>query len=625
MAGATVRRPSYKDVLQPALHRRFTTTALILTGIAYGYGILLGRWNSFLWSWFPIGPVGLRMAFLLPTCFSLLILRIAQYHVGRRTSDSGIETFLQHAVRIQTAEALFTYTFASYSFSQVYLWSLPEDAGLGWITYFAPDRARLNEKTIFFATHFVILGLYQGVVHLFRDEDRIILGTARPGKGTVEKQPAESPIWRVVAELPRVAAVSLNQSFFGVLLSMFVYTVFLRSNIWRMMLFFFRPIYNLPRTNLLPSSLPFTLSALGRSFFASFMLLVLLNTGNTAFSIFLAKEPLKNGKPLSSDSKDPNGSLLNGLKSKKDPIKCFAMWELAFIARDYEDRRKAIYEDIDRKGGPMWTQIYGICLEVLKGIESRIDSYGKPSAPSPTETEKVEPKKRTTAPPKEDAIFQSTPQKPKFLEEVEKVVNQATVAPGQGSQLSPLAKKALESGKTQLLKVQKEVTGSDDPQGLFKELALKVLNSAAGWPFRREYGRRLAHAVLGAPYGEPSIYINAVTALSLLAAQSLTEDKYGNVQRDVATIIRTLTTITKKLETFSANLTPHWTDISGSKSCPEVEGVLAAFKEALGQLIKEFAPYQRDLRLSLTDMRLAKEAACTERKEDDAVEMKQVR
>jgi nucleoporin NDC1 len=259
----------------------------------------------------------------LPTCFSLLILRIAQYHVGRRTSDSGIETFLQHAVKIQTAEALFTYTFAAYSFSQVYRWSLPEDAGLGLITYFAPDRARLNEKAIFFMSHFVILGLYQGLVHLFKDDDRIVLGTARPRKGDEkgEKQPAESPIWRVVAELPRIAAMSFNQSIVGIFLSMLVYTVFLRSTIWRIMLFFLRPIYNLPRTNLLPSSMPFALSALGRSFFASFLLLALLNTGNAAFSIFLAKEPLKNGKPLSSDSKDPNGSLLNGLKSKKDPIR----------------------------------------------------------------------------------------------------------------------------------------------------------------------------------------------------------------------------------------------------------------------------------------------------------------
>lgn len=275
----------------------------------------------------------MRACFLLPTCFSLLILRIAQYHVGRRTSDSAFHTFVQHAVKIQTAEALFTYTFAAYYFSQVYLWSLPESAGLGWITYFAPDRARLNEKAIFFTTHFVVLGLYQGLTHLFKDDDRIILGVAKPksGNGNGEQPPVESPIWRVVGELPRVAAMSVNQSLAGIFLSMLVYTVFVRSTIWRIMLFFLRPIYNLPRTNLLPSSLPFSLSALSRTFFASLLLLVLLNTGNAAFSIFLAKEPLKNGKPLSSDSKDPNGSLLNGLKSKKDSIRvCILFSEMSF-------------------------------------------------------------------------------------------------------------------------------------------------------------------------------------------------------------------------------------------------------------------------------------------------------
>jgi nucleoporin NDC1 len=264
----------------------------------------------------------------MPTCFSLLILRIAQYHVGRRTSDSGIQTFLQHSLKIQTVEALFTYTFAAYSFSQVYLWSLPGDAGLGWITYFATDRARLNEKAIFFTTHFVVLGIYQGMLHLFKDDDRIVLGTAtsRKSDGKTEKA-AESPLQRVAAELPRVATVSFNQSLVSVLLSMLVYTVFLRSTIWRVMLFFLRPIYNLPRTNLLPSSMPFSMSTLGRSFFGSFLLLALLNAGNTAFSVFLAKEPLKNGKPLSSDSKDPNGSLLNGLKSKKDPIRVCLLFD----------------------------------------------------------------------------------------------------------------------------------------------------------------------------------------------------------------------------------------------------------------------------------------------------------
>ena len=36
----------YKNVLQPALHRRFIATLLMLGGLAYVYAIALANWNS---------------------------------------------------------------------------------------------------------------------------------------------------------------------------------------------------------------------------------------------------------------------------------------------------------------------------------------------------------------------------------------------------------------------------------------------------------------------------------------------------------------------------------------------------------------------------------------------------
>lgn len=308
-------------------------------------------------------------------------------------------------------------------------------------------------------------------------------------------------------------------------------------------------------------------------------------------------------------------------------LQCFAMWELAFIARDFQDRRKTIYEDIDRKDGPMWSQIYGICLEVLKSVETRVDTYGKPPAPRGPEPDiRAESKKRTLPVPRdEDGIFQPTPQKPKFAAEVEKVVTNAATSPGQGSQLSPVAKKAYERSKQQLLRAQQEFTGSDDPQSLFKGFALKVVTSAVGWPFRQEYHRRLTKAALGTPYAEPSLYINAASALGLLAEHSLVEDKYGNVQRDVAAIIRTLTAVTKKLHDFKESLPLHWTDVNGARECPEVEEVLGVLQDALARLVAAFGPYARDLRLSLTDMRLAREAVTLGDKAENNQEMRQVR
>jgi hypothetical protein len=53
---------------------------------------------------------------------------------------------------------------------------------------------------------------------------------------------------------------------------------------------------------------------------AMFLLSLLWDISDIFFTMQLTREPLKNGQPLTTESKDPNGSLLNGLKSKKARI-----------------------------------------------------------------------------------------------------------------------------------------------------------------------------------------------------------------------------------------------------------------------------------------------------------------
>ncbi|KAL2260983.1 hypothetical protein VTK26DRAFT_4829 [Humicola hyalothermophila] len=621
MAAATVRRSPYKDFLQPALQRRFATASLFVLSIAYLQALLLASWDSFWWPWFPLGPTGIRALFFFFCGISVIILRISQYHPGLRTSDSAFITFLRYAPQFQTVETLFTYTASAYLFTQIYLWSLPEKSGLELITYYTSDRARLNEKHIFFVTHLVLLGISQALQHLFKDTDRLSLGTVKPenGNGKAEEGDSSTQFRRLRDQLPGVIVQTVNQSVVGLMTSIFVYPIFLRATIWKTMMMFLRPIYNLPRTNMVPTTLPFSFPTIVRCWLVSLMLLFAWTAANTAFSLFLVKSPLKNGKPLTSDSKDPNGSLLNGLKNKKLSIKCFAMWELAYIARDFPDRRKAIYEDIDRKDGPMWSQVYKLCLDVLKGLEINMDTYLSPP-PTPEQQAAAEAagaavKERTTAPPKDEEIFQPLPPpKPGLRNQVERAVRQAALTgPNQPTPLSPAAKRAVDTTKQQLLKLQQGATGTEDTQGLLKDLALRFLRSPAGWPFRQHHGRRLAHAVLGAPYGEPSLYVNAACALGLLAVRSLQEDKYGHVQRDVAGLIRALTTLVAKVDEFRATrLGVHWTDVEEEekkKECKEVDDVVEAMRDALRRLVEAFGPYARDLRLSLKDMRLAREAA----------------
>ena len=46
MAATTIRRAPYKDFLQPALHRRFSSTATVLLAVSYVQAVFLSHWDS---------------------------------------------------------------------------------------------------------------------------------------------------------------------------------------------------------------------------------------------------------------------------------------------------------------------------------------------------------------------------------------------------------------------------------------------------------------------------------------------------------------------------------------------------------------------------------------------------
>lgn len=223
----------------------------------------------------------------------------------------------------QTLEAIVSYTLSAWLFSQIYLWSATED--LAWVSIQpgVGGRVRLNEKPIFFTVHFLVLGIVHGALHISRDEDRLRLNAARLQAN--DAPPADAPRpWskRLMNEVPLLAHRALVQTLAVLVFNIVFYHVALRSLAWRIALVVFRPFYTMPKTNLAPTthggmSFPLWVKCSG----ASFMLLFLWLASNRMFSMFLVRPPLKNGNPLTSESKDQNGSLLNGLKSKKLPIK----------------------------------------------------------------------------------------------------------------------------------------------------------------------------------------------------------------------------------------------------------------------------------------------------------------
>ncbi|KAI3395567.1 hypothetical protein diail_1079 [Diaporthe ilicicola] len=609
---APVRRAPYKDFLQPALHRRFTSTASILLGIAFVEAVVLASWDSLFWAVFPIGPTGIRAFFIFLCGLAIIVLRIAQYHVGLRTSNSGLETFLKYAATPQTLEAVVSYTLSSWLFSQIYLWSSTED--LAWVSIQpgVGGRVRLNEKPIFLTVHFLVLGVVHGGLHIVRDDDRLRLGSAglqADGAAAVENPPTWST--RLMSEVPLLAHRALVQTLAVLAFNIVFYHAVLRSLAWRTALAFFRPLYTMPKTNLAPAthgavSFPLWLKCAGASFMLSFLWLA----GSRMFSLFLVRPPLKNGNPLTSESRDPNGSLLNGLKSKKLPIKCLATWELALIARDFQPRRKAIYQDIDRKDGPMWSQVYELCLQVIKDVESRVEAYRQAPAPAPAPApataEPVNPPEKTVH---NDQVLIATPTKKTLREEVQDIVIKKAVSPGQPSRLSPYVEKGVAQAKDYVEDIARQATSPQAADNPFQYWTRQVLDSPLGRPFKQSYSRKITTVVLGEPYGEPALIVNAISALTRLSVLSLAEDNYGNVQRDVANIIRTFTTVVTKLDAFKASLPVHWTDHNARRECAEVDVIVDTLREGLSQLITAFGPYARDLRLTFAEMRNAREVA----------------
>lgn len=276
------------------------------------------------WPWFPLGPAGVRTALMFVCGLAILVLRIANYHVGRQTTASGLQALIAALLRAQTYETGFWYGVSSLFFCPVFLSAMPPASNLRWITYFSGDRARLNERPLFLACYLGTCALSQTVWHHRLDVDRLVLGLPKPQSKTSDKPSGgvlSGPLHATLTQLPGVLAGCVKQSVSALFMALILYHLFLRSFAWGWALTLMCPFYSLPKTRMLPPTWPTDVFLLARCVHAGILLTFLWSAGNTAFSIFMAQEPVKNGKPLTSESKDPNGSLLNGLKSKKLSIK----------------------------------------------------------------------------------------------------------------------------------------------------------------------------------------------------------------------------------------------------------------------------------------------------------------
>lgn len=186
------------------------------------------------------------------------------------------------------------------------------------------EKRRLNERPIYLRSVFFMQALVQAFLHLYFDYDRVFLPTVSikvKNRSTDRAHNVPAPIAQLkIAASSLVQHVLLRAVLVGIS-APFIYAIFIRRTAWRWALFIARMLWDMP-ASVDPSYMPpYHISLLLRSLGSSFLLILLWESSNTIFNAFLAQEPLKDGHPLTDESRDANGTLLNGLKARKEVVK----------------------------------------------------------------------------------------------------------------------------------------------------------------------------------------------------------------------------------------------------------------------------------------------------------------
>ena len=251
----------------------------------------------------------------------IFILRVAQLHVGLRTSYSAYQTFTRYAARLETIQTALWYLLSAYLFSEIYIWSASPEADLNRIKIpHWTNQRLLNERPIYLTSYLLFLALLQTGVHLFYDYDRIDMPIKKSKPKASSDQPTSStvpPYVQLKRGLPALASGALSRAVGMAIISPFIYSFTIRSFAWNFTRSFAKVFWRLSKSSALPATRPFHWSVLGKTVSSGFLLIMLWEVANVAFSVYVAQVPLKNDRPITYESKDPNGSLLTGLKGKK--------------------------------------------------------------------------------------------------------------------------------------------------------------------------------------------------------------------------------------------------------------------------------------------------------------------
>ena len=167
-----------------------------------------------------------------------------------------------------------------------------------------------------------MLAILQSGMHLWYNYDSVTLPVMQAKADANSEQPSKQghPVLQMKSLLPDMGWKIFVRAAGIAVVGPMVYALFIRRAAWNCSLYFAAILWDVPASQLsyIP---PYHYSLIFRSFTSSFLLITLWEFSNAIFSAYLIQEPMKREQPLTSISKDPNASLLNGLKAKREIIR----------------------------------------------------------------------------------------------------------------------------------------------------------------------------------------------------------------------------------------------------------------------------------------------------------------
>lgn len=525
------------------------------------------------------------------------------------------------------------YLSSAFFFGEIYIWSKGNKGNLGWVDSGREDeRAYLNENPIWLRALLLCMALTQTVQHLLNDYDMIYVplkSDSQPQKQG--QQQVASMVPRALPELQTILPIILGRTarlaIAGPPFTIPLYFSFLRKIMWpyfyKMGHVFFRGLATQSR----PTGLDHLVALAWQSVASTFLLVLLWELSNAVFTIYVTRPPVDKteSEPLTgliasaAKSEDPNESLINGLKSRKEPTKAFAFWELSLICAQFDLRRKTIYTEVDRSGGSTWNIICQLCLKEVTATQERVKAAQKPPSAPQSDSQGGQPAAQPVPSYDLPKIADRTIQngdvwvKPRsdFKQSVSNMAKSAGQNHGATSPLVPGARRAIEWSADHM--VSKQTQARFSPGGISKEASGWLdgfLRTWVGEPFRHGFANKVKAVILGSPFSAQVNIIHASRALCNLCSHSLKEDDYGQVAKSVAQIVRTYTETIRAIQDFVQSTAPDRTDVfftDRQRYVPEVGEVVGELKKGLEVVVLTFGEYAESVNITKKELREARE------------------